>query len=136
WATGQNNNWCIAIDLNNPAKLEYAASDPANPPRGVFQGKVNGSNKVALGYTEAQYGTLIALFRALIYKVVVNGVNFIPLPVLATNCFPPMNAEGEVIDRLIQNRIEFIGFMGHWHCEAQKWDPGPGFDWNKVVAGI
>lgn len=137
WATGANNGGCIAIDLNNPVKLEYAKSDPANPPRQVHQGKVNGSMKVALGYTDAQYATLIALFRAFVTPIKLDAKTYwVPLPKLASNFFPPMDAEGQVIDRLIHGHTEFVGFMGHWHCEAQKWDPGPGFDWLRVLAGV
>lgn len=137
WATGPNNDRCIAIDLNNPVQLEFAKNDPANPPRSVFQGKINGPMKVALGYTDAQYATLIALFRAFITPLKIDAKTYwIPMRAMAQRFFPPLNAEGQVIDRLIADHVNFVGFMGHWHCEAQKWDPGPGFDWFRVLAGI
>jgi len=137
WATGDNNNNCISLDLNNPVKLELADKDPANPPRQVFQGNINRSMKVMLGYTEAQYATFIALLRALITPLKLEAKFYwIPLPVLGGSCFPPMNAEGEVITRMLANSTEFVGFLGHYHCSANKWDPGPAFDWMKVLAGV
>ncbi len=58
WATGDNNAHSIAIDMNNPVYPEMRDSDPAAGMREIYQGKVNGSVKTMLGYTEAQYDTI------------------------------------------------------------------------------
>lgn len=137
WATGDNNNHSIAIDMNNPVYPELRDTDPAAGMREIYQGKVNGSVKTMLGYTEPQYDTIIALIKALITPVSIPGEEpWIPLPVVAQNCFPPISETGEVINRLLRNSVEFHGFLGHFHCSANKWDPGPAFDWLRVLSGI
>ncbi len=137
WATGENNNHSIAIDMNNPVYTELRAEDPANGMRDIYQGKINGSVKTMLGYTEPQYETIIALIKAFITEINVPGEEpWTPLPVVAANCFPPISENGEVINRLLRDSVSFKGFLGHYHCSANKWDPGPAFDWLRVLSGI
>ena len=137
WATGDNNNHSIAIDMNNPVYPELRDTDPASGMREIYQGKVNGSVKTMLGYTEPQYDTIIALIKALISPVNVPGEEpWIPLPVVAKSCFPPIAENGDVINRLLRDSVNFHGFLGHYHCSANKWDPGPAFDWLRVLSGI
>ena len=138
WATGENNNGCIAIDMNNPVYPELRSQDPAGQLREIYQGKVNGSLKTMLGYTEAQYETIIALMKAFVTPPNIPGDPdpWIPGPVVAANCFPPISETGEVINRLLANSVQFKGFLGHYHCSANKWDPGPAFDWLRVLSGI
>lgn len=137
WATGDNNNHSIAIDMNNPVYPELRDTDPAAGMREIYQGKVNGSVKTMLGYTEPQYDTIIALIKALISPINIPGEEpWIPLPIVSQNCFPPISESGEVINRLLRNSIDFQGFLGHFHCSANKWDPGPAFDWLRVLSGI
>ena len=138
WATGENNNVSVAIDMNNPVYPELRNEDPANGMRDLYQGKINGSLKTMLGYTEPQYETIIALIKALISPVMTPGEvdPWIPLPIVAENCFPPISETGEVINRLLRDSTKFRGFLGHYHCSANKWDPGPAFDWLRVLSGI
>ena len=137
WATGDNNAHSIAIDMNNPVYPELRDSDPAAGMRDIYQGKINNSVKTMLGYTEPQYETIIALIKALITEVQIPGeAPWIPLPEVANNCFPPISETGEVINRLLKDSIGFHGFLGHYHCSANKWDPGPAFDWMRVLSGI
>ncbi len=138
WATGDNNNMSIAIDMNNPVFPELKNDDPASGLRDIYQGKINGSVKTMLGYTDAQYDTLIALIKALITPISYPGDSdpWTPLPVVADNCFPPISETGEVINRLLKDSIHFKGMLGHYHCSANKWDPGPAFDWMRVLSGI
>jgi hypothetical protein len=28
------------------------------------------------------------------------------------------------------------GFVAHWHLSDQRWDPGPAFDWERVLSGL
>lgn len=136
WATGDNNTHSIAIDMNNPVYID-TKDDPAAGLRDIYQGKINGEVKTMLGYTEAQYETIIALIKAFISPVQVPGEEpWIPLPILAENCFPPISENGEVINRLLRDSVGFKGFLGHYHCSANKWDPGPAFDWMRVLSGI
>ncbi|MCL2325502.1 MAG: N-acetylmuramoyl-L-alanine amidase [Proteobacteria bacterium] len=137
WATGDNNNMSVAIDMNNPVYPEEQYRDPAGNRREIYQGKINGSVKTMLGYTEEQYETLIALMKAFITPVnIPNEDPWVPLPTLAANCFPPISETGEVINRLLKDPEKFKGFFGHYHCSGNKWDPGPAFDWMRVLSGI
>ena len=137
WATGDNNAHSIAIDMNNPVYPEMRDSDPAAGMREIYQGKVNGSVKTMLGYTEAQYDTIIALIKALTSPVRTGtDPDWVPLPKVAANCFPPISESGEVINGLLRDSVGFHGFLGHFHCSANKWDPGPAFDWLRVLSGI
>ena len=137
WATGENNAHCIAIDMNNPVYPEMRDIDPASGMREIYQGKINGSVKTMLGYTEAQYDTIIALMKAFVTPVHQAGQpDWIPLPLVAESCFPPISESGEVINGLLRDSIGFHGFLGHYHCSANKWDPGPAFDWLRVLSGI
>ena len=137
WATGDNNTHSIAIDMNNPVYPELMNSDPAAGMRDIYQGNINGSVKTMLGYTEPQYETIIALIKAFITPIKIPGEDpWTPLPIVAQNCFPPISENGEVINRLLKDSINFQGFLGHYHCSANKWDPGPAFDWMRVLSGI
>lgn len=137
WATGDNNAMSIAIDMNNPVYPELRNEDPAAGMREIYQGKINGSVKTMLGYTEPQYETIIALMKAFITPIQIPGeADWIPLPRVAANCFPPISENGEVINRLMRDSTRFEGFLGHYHCSANKWDPGPAFDWLRVLSGI
>lgn len=137
WATGDNNNMSIAIDMNNPVLPEAKESDPANGLRDIYQDKINGSLKTMLGYTDAQYESLIALLKAFISPMQIPGEpDWIPLPNIQQNCFPPITDSGEIINRLLKDPTGFVGMLGHYHCSAQKWDPGPAFDWMRVLSGL
>ncbi|MBQ9243679.1 MAG: N-acetylmuramoyl-L-alanine amidase [Proteobacteria bacterium] len=137
WATGDNNGHSLAIDMNNPVFPELQEADPANGMREIYQGKVNGSIKTMLGYTEPQYETIIALLKALVNPIdVPNEPPWTPLPLVRDSCFPPISETGEVINCLLKDSINFHGFLGHYHCSSNKWDPGPAFDWLRVLSGI
>ncbi|MBH24102.1 MAG: hypothetical protein CMH57_06555 [Myxococcales bacterium] len=129
WHAGDINDFSVGIDLNCMANYEiltesekgrrYAASRG-----GYFTGTINGAEVTGTGYTEAQYESLVAVIKALA-KV---------LPKL--RLFPPLDASGDVIQRKIVNYASFRGFLGHLHVLAKKWDPGPGFDWRRVMIGL
>ncbi|MEL6180787.1 MAG: N-acetylmuramoyl-L-alanine amidase, partial [Myxococcota bacterium] len=129
WHAGDINDFSIGIDLNCMANYElltetekgrrYAASRG-----GYFTGVINGAEVTGTGYTEAQYESLVAIIKALAKL----------LPKL--RLFPPLDAAGDVIQRKIVDYASFSGFLGHLHVLAKKWDPGPGFDWRRVLIGL
>lgn len=113
----------IGIDLNNPVVPGRRRGNPARR-GGVFRGMINGAMHASMGYTNAQYESLIAVLRGL--------SNHFPL---LRNLRAPTAADG----RVRQNRLaktDFVGLLGHQHVSATKWDPGPGFDWDRVLAGV
>jgi N-acetyl-anhydromuramyl-L-alanine amidase AmpD len=93
--------------------------------RGPITGYIHGRRLVQYDFTDAQYDALIHL---------VAGVNRV-LPQIAIDA--PRDAEGNVRTDLLsrQEQQAFQGLIGHWHFEKQKTDPGPAFDWERVIEG-
>ena len=50
--------------------------------------------------------------------------------------FVPMDEKREVIPTMLQDAAGFEGILGHFHITENRWDPGPGFDWSRVQAGL
>jgi N-acetyl-anhydromuramyl-L-alanine amidase AmpD len=128
-AGGIFNQIGIGIDMNNVATLELLRdSDTGRRYQegrgGLITNQIHGARITSTGYTEAQYQSLVAVIVGL-HKV---------LPLI--KLFPPLDASGEVINTKLVNAWQFKGWMGHWHISADKWDPGPGFDWRRVMVGI
>jgi len=121
WHAGKINREAIGLDLSNAADIQFAGR---YADRGIFTGEINGGNFTALGYSEPQYRTLIALLRGI--------TRFFP----RVRALPPVDAEGQVINRLIGNADQFEGVVGHFHLSAKKWDPGPGLDWKRVFNAV
>ena len=121
WHAGSINRDAIGVDLSNAADVAFASR---YADRGIFTGEINGGTFTALGYSEPQYRTLIALIRSV--------TRFFP----RIRAMPPVDAEGQVINRLIGNVPDFEGVLGHFHVSARKWDPGPGLDWKRVFNAV
>ncbi|HVR74185.1 MAG TPA: peptidoglycan recognition family protein [Planctomycetota bacterium] len=91
----------------------------ADPVRGV----VNGKDLVQYDFTEEQYRALESLLLAL------------------SRVFPriradaPRGAGGKVLDHAIGSEAlkTFEGLIGHHHVTVEKVDPGPAFDWERVI---
>jgi len=49
----------------------------------------------------------------------------------------PQDKQGELIPRMLPEDQwkAFQGVLGHYHVQKNKTDPGPAFDWEKVVGG-
>lgn len=122
-AAGRNRP-SIGIDLNNPIRPDRLRDAKQIEDRGLFRGRINGSDVSSLGYTDAQYNALIAVLRGL-------GRLF---PALA-NLSAPVGDDGQV-QRTVLRNPGFKGLVGHLHVSATKWDPGPGFDWERVLIGV
>jgi N-acetyl-anhydromuramyl-L-alanine amidase AmpD len=128
-AGGIFNQIGVGIDMNNVASLELLRDSDrgrayTQSRGGLITNQINGARLTSAGYTEAQYQALVAVIVGL-HKV---------LPKI--RLFPPLDANGEVINRKLINAWEFQGWLGHLHISADKWDPGPGFDWRRVMVGI
>jgi N-acetyl-anhydromuramyl-L-alanine amidase AmpD len=121
WHAGdQVNRQSIGIDVNNPVLVNRRG----NQKREVFQGKIHGTNKFALGYTDAQYDALIAVLGGL----------FQIFPSIKRQA--PLDPDGKVVQRRLAEPAGFSGIVGHLHVSANKWDPGPGFEWERILVGI
>lgn len=88
-------------------------------------GAINGQHLVMYDLTPEQYDSLIRLAATL-------AVVF-PRLELAF----PAGRDGRVLARALSDAEfrDFRGVLGHWHVQPNKLDPGPAFDWNRVVDG-
>ena len=88
-------------------------------------GTVQGRKLVQYDFTPRQYEALTKLTAALVQM----------FPKLT--CDYPRDAEGKLIAHKLPkdqlNRYE--GILGHYHIQTNKTDPGPAFQWNRVIAG-
>lgn len=137
---GAANGKAVGIDLNNMmknlVKEPNAEMYPTGHPRYEEMMKkefrrpksdvqtIAYSKVQSYGFTDAQYTALIELLRVLIIK----------LPNIQ-NAYP-MTLDGDVVRTPLEDAASHAGYMAHWHWEAQRWDPGPGFDWARVYHSL
>lgn len=144
---GEVNKLSVGFDLNNVlpnlaakgySSVTYAGEmatvpgvtgidDPQSPfyrPRGTKRKVINRIECMSYGYCDAQYSALLAVLKALL-KVMPN-----------IKPYPPMDESGQVVLGVIDDFLGFAGIMAHWHISATRWDPGPEFDWDRMVAGL
>lgn len=135
------NNRSIGIDMNC-LLMNYARGDevPSPSKAGIAdqfaQGgerrmsetvEMNGIPWKSWGYTDLQYDALIKLLAGL-------GTIYPKLKLAA-----PIDERGEIIWQVPADDafdLEKIGIWGHMHLTAQKFDPGPGFDWARLLQGL
>lgn len=117
----------VGIDLNNPAPNLVNSALTAFPAgRSISEEMtINGGVFKSFTYTEDQYRSLIELLRVL-------------CDVLGIEPMFPVGEDGQIINCVLREppASEFRGIQCHWHSSADKWDPGPGFDWERVVAAL
>lgn len=97
---------------------------PARPQR--FEGPVHGRPYRMHDYTDAQYASLAALLRAL--RAALPGIT----PAA------PRDRDGRILTRTL-TPDEFAaasGLLGHSHVQSDKIDPGPAFDWERVLEAV
>jgi N-acetyl-anhydromuramyl-L-alanine amidase AmpD len=124
-AGGGANEGSVGLDLCQPVKPERCARGDSELRRGgYFTGTINGGTARSLGYTDEQYESLIAVLRGL------KGI-FPSFELTA-----PIDESGKVARNKLVDNIKFRGIVAHWHIIASKWDPGPGFDWERVLIGV
>lgn len=137
---GDANDASVGVDLNNLMRnLVREPNEPAyypthsriaemnkkefKRPRSARM-RINGGEVQSYGYTDAQYQALIGLLKVL--TKVLDRIQ----------PFPPLDERGEIIPNTLEDGLGFEGFVGHWHVSASRWDPGPGFDWQRVYHGL
>ena len=92
-----------------------------DPVRGVIQDE----DLVQYDFTPEQYAALTKLTAALC-KIFPN-----------LKCRYPVDATGKLIpQKLADDELKnYQGVLGHYHIQTNKNDPGPAFDWERVVGG-
>jgi hypothetical protein len=113
-APGEETGFRVAGFVPRPARPEPVA------------GKIHGRTLHQYDFTPEQYDALIKL-TATLCRV---------LLAIRPDC--PRDAEGRPTagkldaDRFAAHR----GLLGHYHVQADKVDPGPAFDWDRLVSGV
>ncbi len=89
------------------------------PVRGVIQGQ----ELVQYDYTPEQYAALAKLTAAL--------CRVFPL----IKCDYPRDAAGRLVRRKLPDDAleKYRGVLGHYHIQENKTDPGPAFDWDRLI---
>ena len=95
---------------------------PARPQPVI--GAVQGKELVQYDFTPEQYRALAHLTAALIQV----------FPRLKCDC--PRDEFGKVLDQKLPDEAltSFHGILGHFHLQAEKFDPGPAFQWDYVLS--
>lgn len=88
-------------------------------------GKLHDRELLQYDFTPQQYEALTRLTAALCRV----------LPEI--HCDYPRDAQGRLIDRALSDEEldSFKGVLGHFHITSGKVDPGPAFQWDRVVGG-
>lgn len=131
WHGGGNNSLSVGIEIDSRAdarKRPYAY-DAAHQrkygvgPRRVVSDTINGHTYLGFDYSDAQYGTLIRLARAM------------------TQIFPfvrpvfPKDGSGRIFKRTLVYPKRHEGFICHYHVTKSKFDP-VAFDYDRLLLGI
>lgn len=89
----------------------------------VIAGTVNGTQLLQYDFTKEQYESLAKL-TATLSRV---------LPKIKLDV--PRNDDGKVLNRVLTDKEweRFSGVLGHCHVQANKIDPGPAFDYEKLL---
>ena len=91
----------------------------------MFSGRINGRTLYQYDFTDEQYEALIKLTAAMhrIFPRVKLQVPRLDDGSVRMDVLPPEELEA------------FSGFLGHQHTIDVKPDPGPAFDWERVLRG-
>jgi N-acetylmuramoyl-L-alanine amidase len=91
-------------------------------PRDVVTCSIHNDRYLAYSFTDEQYGAMSALGLAL-SKLLPNIKLEFPMK------------DGKPHWTLVPDFKRYQGYMGHYHIEVQKWDPGP-WDWQRFMRTI
>lgn len=88
-------------------------------------GEIHGTPLRQYDLTPQQYESLIKLTAALHRALPQIRLDY------------PKDARGQALPRTLTDAefASFKGVLGHWHVQANKVDPGPALDWEKVIGG-
>lgn len=88
-----------------------------------IEGTIQGKRLRQYDFTEEQYRSLIRLTAALCQI----------FPKLT--CDYPKDSHGQLIREKLPDRQlkEYQGLLGHYHIQTDKYDPGPAFDWDRLI---
>ena len=88
-----------------------------------IEGSIQGQALKQYDFTDAQYRSLVKLSAAL--------CSIFP----RLKCDYPKDEKGKLITRKLEDSVlkNYQGLLGHYHLQTDKVDPGPAFDWDRVI---
>ncbi|RMH12530.1 MAG: N-acetylmuramoyl-L-alanine amidase [Planctomycetota bacterium] len=91
-----------------------------------IEGEIQHTRLRMYDLTDEQYDALICLVAALV-EIFPN-----------LRCDYPRDASGRLVTTALgDEQFEaFSGLIGHYHVQRNKVDPGPAFDWDRLVEGV
>ncbi|MCA9298961.1 MAG: N-acetylmuramoyl-L-alanine amidase, partial [Phycisphaerales bacterium] len=107
-----------------PASTQRTPGFVVKPARdGAVEGVIHDITLRQIDYTDEQYDALAHLVATLCEV----------LPRI--ECAAPTDDRGEVLTRTLDaGEFEaFRGVLGHFHVQRNKVDPGPAFDWARII---
>jgi N-acetyl-anhydromuramyl-L-alanine amidase AmpD len=113
-------------DRFNGGGIRDMSEFPLRPARNeIITGQVQGRTYHQYDLTPQQYDSLIKL-TATLCTVFPN-----------IKCDYPRDSQGTLIPQKLPDEqlAGYHGLLGHYHVQLDKQDPGPAFDWDKVVQG-
>jgi len=92
---------------------------------GIVRGEIQGQKLVQYDFTAEQYDALIKLTATLC-------TIFPKIP-----CDYPRDEHGRLITHKLPDAelATYHGLLGHYHIQSNKQDPGPAFQWERVIDG-
>src|SRR5688572_2228194 len=121
------NETSIGVELANRGDAKkfpgyYDKARYRKHPRDVVTCTIHNDRYLAYAFTSAQYDSMAALGLAL-SKLLPNIKLEFPMK------------DGKPHWSIIPDFKKFQGYLGHYHIEGQKWDPGP-WDWQRFMRSI
>ena len=112
-------DWLADTGIRTPGFIARPAR------RELLSGVVHGETWYQYDFTDAQYealarltAALLAIFPQLALRIPTDDAGHVRTTVL-----PP------------EELARWSGILGHWHVSEAKIDPGPAFDWDRLLAG-
>ncbi len=92
----------------------------------MIDGEIQGIKLMQYDLTDEQYDSLIKLATSL------SEV----LPLIRADY--PRDENGDLVAQVLtqEELDEYQGYLGHFHVTENKVDPGPAFDWDRLVDGV
>lgn len=91
-----------------------------------IRGEIQGQSLVQYDFTDAQYEALVKLITSLCRV----------LPRVEARA--PLLPDGSVVPHVLEDDElkSFSGIVGHYHLTSAKLDPGPAFNWARLLSGV
>ncbi len=111
--------WIGDPGVRTPGFVAYPARND------IVQGTINGRELSQYDLTDAQYDSLVKLTATLCAVLPRIEMDY------------PRDADGNLRTTVLSDdeMAAYSGLLGHWHITRGKVDPGPAFDWDRVIDG-